>query len=508
MAYKFNGKLFTDFNDYKIALKESSDRFNSYAPWSNEEDEALLNGFDKGLSIKQLSDLHKRRGGGIRSRLKKLRPEDFSFENKNTPQEVFKENILLQVVEDLQTLHRKELSREENIPTNFTSYLRSLKPELDEFSSAIRNPKGDVRMPYIDQNTQIIYCLKYLHAYWHQIYDSLNFIKKDLLVENVREDLKIALFCAGPAPEIIGITKFLEENFGDYNSVDIHLYDQINEWDFARKNFIFSNGKKRLMEKHLNINFHFHEIDLTNQFDLDRFNLSDFYDVISFQNCLGEFSQSSRDDSSKNFLKVLRSLKPKSNAIFSERRIRGTEQNIKRIRDYASTKKYQIIKDYSKNKVVIKADNIPEIICNGNFFVDPDHSSPGESVMQRNKFQTLILLKPKKKIIPEQKNIQNKETRLQRQLQKVKPHPYLTRRQPTRPAQQQSSTTDNSRNAFSNFKMGDEIMHSSFGKGKIKSTIKSVTDNIIALVIEFEEYTQTKTVNFPCEEIKKVQNTY
>ena len=115
MVYKFNGKLFTDFNDYKIALKESSDRFNSYAPWSNEEDEALLNGFDKGLSIKQLSDLHKRRGGGIRSRLKKLRPEDFSFENKNPPQEVFKENILLQVVEDLQTLHRKELSR--GLPT-------------------------------------------------------------------------------------------------------------------------------------------------------------------------------------------------------------------------------------------------------------------------------------------------------------------------------------------------------------------------------------------------------
>ena len=80
-----------------------------------------------------------------------------------------------------------------------------------------------------------------------------------MLVEN-EEDLKIALFCAGPAPEIIGITKFLEENFGDYNSVDIHLYDQINEWDFARKNFIFSNGKKRLMEKHLNINFHFHKL--------------------------------------------------------------------------------------------------------------------------------------------------------------------------------------------------------------------------------------------------------
>ena len=488
MAYKFNGKLFTDFNDYKTALKESSNRFNSYAPWSNDEDETLLKGYDEGLSIKQLSDLHKRRRGGIRSRLKKLRPEDFSFEDENFPQEVFKDNILLQVVEDLQNLHKKELSREENTPTKFISYLRNLKPGLDKFSRAIRKRKGDIRMPYIDQNTQIIYCLKYFHAYWRQIYDALNFIKKDLLVENEREDLKIALFCAGPAPEIIGITKFLEENFENYNSVEIHLYDQINEWDFARKNFIFSNGKKRLMEKHLNINFHFHQIDLTNKFDLDRFNLSDFYDVISFQNCLGEFSQTSRDDSSKNFLKVLKSLKSESFAIFSERRIRGTQQNIERVRDYASTKKYQILKDYSKNKTVIKENNIPEIICNGNLFRDPDHSSPGESVMKTNKFQTLILLKPKKKIIPGGKTKKYRETRLQRQLQKMESHPY--------------------RNSFSNFKIGDDVVHSSLGQGKIKSTIKSVTDNIIALVIEFEEYAQTKTVNLPCEEIKKTQNTY
>ena len=64
------------------------------------------------------------------------------------------------------------------------------------------------------------------------------------------------------------------------------------------------------------------------------------------------------------------------------------------------------------------------------------------------------------------------------------------------------------RNSFSNFKIGDGVIHSSLGQGKIKSTIKSVTDNIIALVIEFEEYAQTKTVNLPCEEIKKTQNTY
>ena len=134
MVYKFNGKLFTDFNDYKTALKESSNRFNSYAPWSNEEDETLLKGYDEGLSIKQLSDLHKRRGGGIRSRLKKLRPEDFSFENENLPQEIFKDNILLQVVEDLQNLHKKELSKEIKGKKldSFNNYLVNLRSHNNE----------------------------------------------------------------------------------------------------------------------------------------------------------------------------------------------------------------------------------------------------------------------------------------------------------------------------------------------------------------------------------------
>jgi hypothetical protein len=41
-------------------------------PWSAEEDNLLINRFDKGISIKELSKVHKRTEGAIKSRLVKL----------------------------------------------------------------------------------------------------------------------------------------------------------------------------------------------------------------------------------------------------------------------------------------------------------------------------------------------------------------------------------------------------------------------------------------------------
>ena len=63
-----------------------------------------------------------------------------------------------------------------------------------------------------------------------------------------------------------------------------------NEWKFARDNFVFSNRKSVLMKKKFKINLIFHSINLTNQDDLNRFKILNFFDVISFQNCLGEFA--------------------------------------------------------------------------------------------------------------------------------------------------------------------------------------------------------------------------
>ncbi len=44
----------------------------AYQPWTKEEDQQLIREYENGISTKELSDIHKRTQGAIRSRLKKL----------------------------------------------------------------------------------------------------------------------------------------------------------------------------------------------------------------------------------------------------------------------------------------------------------------------------------------------------------------------------------------------------------------------------------------------------
>ena len=37
--YKFNNDEYSSQEEYRLALKESDDRYNSYEPWTDEEDE-------------------------------------------------------------------------------------------------------------------------------------------------------------------------------------------------------------------------------------------------------------------------------------------------------------------------------------------------------------------------------------------------------------------------------------------------------------------------------------
>lgn len=314
----------------------------------------------------------------------------------HNPSQIFKTNIMEQVVDDLEFLFQRELSNHEGIPPNFIDYLKTLKPRLMQFHDNINSLDGDVRMPYIDKEVQIIYVLKYLHAYWYQIKHALDEIKEKLIK---KEELKIGLFCAGACPEVIGITRFLEENPNNFSSVDIYIYDELNEWKFARDNFVFSNRKSVLMKKNLGINLYFHSINLTNQDDLNRFKILNFFDVISFQNCLGEFAYSSMDNSSTNFLKILESLKPNGFVIFSDRqKLSAVEKNISRILDFSRINKYEtILQDQDCVYKAIEESDIPTKLTHGNFYRDPNHHHDGRSAMKRNKYQILILQKPKKR---------------------------------------------------------------------------------------------------------------
>ena len=94
---------------------------------------------------------------------------------------IFMTNIMQQVLDDLEVLFNKELIKDYEIPINFASYLRNLKPELEDFHVQINNHNGDVRMPYFMAQTQIVYALKYFHAYWFQIKHALDEIKEHLV---------------------------------------------------------------------------------------------------------------------------------------------------------------------------------------------------------------------------------------------------------------------------------------------------------------------------------------
>ena len=123
--------------------------------------------------------------------------------------EVFKKNIFDQIISDLYKNYEIEDEKA------FKSFLQELKPIMEDLADKIRN-RGLVDVNYNEHETQISYALRYLHVYWYQIYCVLkkigelevNFYKDS--DEDSDKALKIGLFGAGPAPEIIGITRFIE----------------------------------------------------------------------------------------------------------------------------------------------------------------------------------------------------------------------------------------------------------------------------------------------------------
>jgi hypothetical protein len=372
---------------------------------------------------------------------------------------IYKTNLMKQALNDLKHLFDYKITTKKQ---DFLSYVRSLKPVLHEFHELINKYDGEVRMPYIKKEIQIVYVLRYFHAYWYQLYSALEAVSETI---EGSKTLKIGLFCAGPAPELIGITRFLEEHDYDFNSVEIHFFDEVSQWDFARETFLFSNGKRELLKKNLKMNFFNHTINLTDLNDLNDLNISSDFDVISFQNCLNEFSESSNKDSQRNFLKVLDYLSPNCHAIFSDKKTSNTKLGFEMIKNFSSANNYQVIFDDYIEFDAKKNSPTPEILLGGNFYKYPIYSLPGHAALRWNKFRTVVLQKPLKKKVKE----------------------YVNQIHPER---------------------GDKIVHSYYGIGIVRSTIKSFNsatfrEDIIKIGVEFQEHGSV-TIDFPSPDVKEI----
>ena len=69
--YKVNDTEYSTYEEYREALRESDNRYNSYEPWADSEDKELEL-LSKTMSLPELADHFKRMKGGIRARLLKL----------------------------------------------------------------------------------------------------------------------------------------------------------------------------------------------------------------------------------------------------------------------------------------------------------------------------------------------------------------------------------------------------------------------------------------------------
>ena len=309
--------------------------------------------------------------------------------------EVFKKNIFDQIISDLYKNYEIEDEKA------FKSFLQKLKPIMEDLADKIRN-RGLVDVNYNEHETQISYALRYLHVYWYQIYCVLkkigelevNFYKDS--DEDSDKALKIGLFGAGPAPEIIGITRFIEHyrkhiseqlKGSMIQKFSIDLFDQESEWEFSRKTFLYSNGKKeKLNEMGISINSKIFDF-----FDLNHFSTlkKNSFDLISFQNCINEIFDKDSDLEERKFEKILQALRPGGFLVFSDRSISETAIFLDWFdHNFNDGCDYSIVWQKKGDSYKSRQDSpVPEILLKGNFY------SQDEKPYENNCFDSYILKK-------------------------------------------------------------------------------------------------------------------
>ena len=143
------------------------------------------------------------------------------------------EDILVEIFESIKK--ENNLQGEKKI----SHYLSKLKSNLVELRSAYR--KVPVKIDYKDKKNQEVYLIAYFPLYTVPIFKVLEYINKDHPSLNIPQNL--CLIGAGPAPEIMGFLKFINNQFKSYEhsiNINIELIEIASEWNYART--IFKKG--------------------------------------------------------------------------------------------------------------------------------------------------------------------------------------------------------------------------------------------------------------------------
>ena len=137
------------------------------------------------------------------------------------------EGILEEIFESIKKENNLQGEKE------ISHYLSKLKSNLVELRSAYR--KVPVKIDYKDKKNQEVYLIAYFPLYTVPIFKVLEYINKDHPSLNIPQNL--CLIGAGPAPEIMGFLKFINNQFKSYKhgtNINIELIEIASEWNYAR----------------------------------------------------------------------------------------------------------------------------------------------------------------------------------------------------------------------------------------------------------------------------------
>jgi hypothetical protein len=186
------------------------------------------------------------------------------------------------------------------------SYLQSLQPDVKRLRSRFHT--NHVRVDYSNYNTQAAYLLAYYPHYVEMTYRALESLqqKDPSLMQLVfdKKHLKVCLFCAGAAPEALGLLSFIKQFYPAVKSIVIYSYDLYSDtWRMSQnitKNIINSCFK----DYHFALLSHRLKINQIDSF-FSIFNDIKDSNILMFQNCLNEFGE---NDDVKTMLKNIKFL--------------------------------------------------------------------------------------------------------------------------------------------------------------------------------------------------------
>ncbi|WP_419546340.1 hypothetical protein [Microcystis sp.] len=194
------------------------------------------------------------------------------------------DNLYDLILENLSSLNKSQ-----GKSLNIQSYLQSLQPDVKRLRSSFHT--NHVSVDYSNYNTQAAYLLAYYPHYVEMTYRALESLqqKDPSLMQLVfdKKHLKVCLFCAGAAPEALGLLSFVRQFYPEVKSIVIYSYDLYSDtWRTSQditKNIInncFKDYHFALLTRTLNINY---VKDVTKIMPT-----IESTDIFMLQNCLNE----------------------------------------------------------------------------------------------------------------------------------------------------------------------------------------------------------------------------